>query len=226
MKATSLLDFGCFTKTLMNSVPTFSWIVLISGFLNIGSQASETISPPLLYGYEMEIYPDISVVFGIAAQAPCGAVTFELLSAPSNVVCVSDYCFDGRGEAAGAAVDWNTPSHTELGTTNVFVFRCYYAGNAFLSSTAEVRAAIIDLPKATLCVSNGTSVLEFTNLLPTTSYYLEWTSTLPSTTWHHLTEIGCSHPRQVTVIDPTPATIQRFYRILPLARQVYLGSCP
>jgi hypothetical protein len=169
------------------------------------------------------VYPNSYVTFSLEAQ---GADEYYLLAAPTNTYFSTAY--GGRGGETDAVITWQTPPRSAVGNTNQFVVQSGVSGDPTLSATCVVSFVVIDLPLiSSLAMSNGFSILQFTNPLPIQPLTVQWADALPTTNWLPLNTVSGSS--SITVTDTNPPGAQRFYRlvsIVPFNGWCYGADCP
>ena len=182
-------------------------------------------NPPLQfvpYSGPTVVYRDTDISFTMYASG----ADYDLLAAPTNTHMVVVNV--GRGGEDGPLITWHTPPRSAVGTTNLFVIRATSWADPTLSATGMVSLVVIDVPPIRLiAISNGVSVLQFTNPIPYfgQGYIVQWTDALLATNWSQLAIEAPYYLPSITVTDTNPPTSQRFYRLIPHGGWCW-GNCP
>jgi len=220
----------CYINTVGGCKALLSRLFAVGYFLVAGQTVGISQTPPPVfnsYAGPKIVFAGNPVEFSVSAQTfqPCGCqadITYELLSAPTNVVGWGDIFGNPPCEKFFYVFAGNN-SRSTIGTTNVFVFRatdpiCPPPATPPLSATTSVSFVVIDVPPIhSITVSNGMTWLQFTNPFSfySSQYYeIDSCTNLSQTNWSLVKFINSSSP-VITVIDTNAITTRRFYRLLP-----------
>jgi hypothetical protein len=205
---------------------TFSLLWL----MGVSTARCQNVRPPQFTPYTGPTiaYPESQIGFTLLARSfqtssIASTIRYELLAAPTNVTLGSVI---GRPpDEEFAFLRWQTPSHTAIGTTNVFTIRATDEGIPPLSATNTVSFVLVNLPPIhSISISNGAPTLQFSNPIPVQEYLVLWSADLSATNLSPLCRV-VSDATLITVTDTNALIRQRFYRLVAGAGWCY-GFCP
>jgi hypothetical protein len=200
------------------TILSWLWLAFACNGISQGNQPPQFVP----YSGPTVVYPDTYISFSLYAPG----ADYDLLAAPINTHMVVVNV--GRGGEDGPLITWHTPPRSAVGITNLFVIRATSWADPTLSATCMVSLVVIDVPPIrSIALSNGVTVLQFTNPIPYfgQGYIVQWTDALPATNWSQLAIDESYYLPSITITDTNLPTPHRFYRLISYGGWCW-GYCP